>query len=109
MYSCAIPWYYEQQIWEMFFLMIPSMQVGMHGIFVGLGEFVGGLLFGILGSHIVKVGEKEQIRQCLAFYSWSYSWSTNRSKLRFVFLIATKFLFMVCVINLSVKKELKRS
>ena len=32
------------------------MQVGMHGIFVGLGEFLGGLLFGILGSHIVKRG-----------------------------------------------------
>ena len=32
------------------------MQVGMHGIFVGLGEFLGGLVFGILGSHIVKRG-----------------------------------------------------
>ena len=32
------------------------IQVGMHGIFVGLGEFLGGLVFGILGSRIVKRG-----------------------------------------------------
>lgn len=30
--------------------------VGMHGIFVGLGEFVGGLIFGIFGSYLVKRG-----------------------------------------------------
>ena len=35
--------------------MVP-IQVGMHGIFVGLGEFLGGLVFGILGSRIVKRG-----------------------------------------------------
>ena len=34
----------------------PSGMVGLHGIFVGVGEILGGAIFGIFGSWTNKVG-----------------------------------------------------